>query len=120
MGNGFDTWRGAVYYDCRLELLEITDVRLIGGVGRNLPCHEFVEDHEFDQNTLLSIKENAPYLSPTSIKIVPAKLSDRQYAERITSVLARLGQQSLRLSSFLVVDWHIDDPTRPSACRQRC
>ena len=88
--------------------------------GPNPLCHEFVEDHEFNQNTLLSIKENAPYFSPTSIKIVPAKLSDRQYAERITSVLARLGQQSLRLSSFLVVDWHIDDPTRPSACRQRC
>ena len=34
MGNGFDTWRRAVYYDCRLELLEITDVRLIGGVLR--------------------------------------------------------------------------------------
>ena len=37
--------------------------------GPNPLCHEFVEDHEFDQNTLLNIRGNAPYFGPTSIKI---------------------------------------------------
>ena len=39
MGNGYDTRRGAVYYSCRLGLLEITDVRLIGGVLRMVLIH---------------------------------------------------------------------------------
>ena len=39
MGNGYDIRRGVVYYSCRLGLLEITDVRLIGGVLRMVLIH---------------------------------------------------------------------------------
>lgn len=39
MGNGYDTRRGVVYYGCRLELLEIIDIRLIGGVLRMVLIH---------------------------------------------------------------------------------